>query len=138
MQERVPQRRRFVAARERIVRAAALRKSCDGRLVFGAEQELYLAELVRLEPARRFEPRAKAEKLERRHRFEDVELRDHHFENGQDALQRVLRARRVVGGQQLRDPIELVQQLLEPQLVDLMNDDEEQLVVLGTFGTRLL
>ena len=37
-----------------------------------------------------------------------------------------------------RDAIELVQQLLEPQLVDLVDDDEEQLVVFGTLGTRLL
>ena len=33
--------------------------------------------------------------------------------------------------EQLRDAIELVQQLLEPQLVDLVDDDEEHLVVLG-------
>ena len=45
---------------------------------------------------------------------------------------------RVVGGQQLTHTIELVQQLLEPQLVDLVNDDEEELVVFGPGGARLL
>ena len=44
----------------------------------------------------------------------------------------------LVAAQQLLDTIELVQQLLEPQLVDLMDDDEQQLVVLGTVGPRLL
>ena len=34
--------------------------------------------------------------------------------------------------------VELVQHLLEPELVDLVDDDEEQLVVLGPVGARLL
>ena len=34
--------------------------------------------------------------------------------------------------------IELVQDFLEPQLVDLVDDDEQQLVVLGAVGARLL
>ena len=34
--------------------------------------------------------------------------------------------------------VELVQQLLEPQLVHLVDDDEEHLVVLGARGSRLL
>ena len=36
------------------------------------------------------------------------------------------------------DAIELVQQLLEPELVDLVNDDEQHLVVLGPVRARLL
>ena len=36
------------------------------------------------------------------------------------------------------DPIDLVEDFLEPELVDLVNDDEEQLVVLGPLGARLL
>ena len=31
-----------------------------------------------------------------------------------------------------------MQDLLEPQLVDLMDDDEQRLVVLGTLGERTL
>ena len=34
--------------------------------------------------------------------------------------------------------IDLVQHLLEPQLVDLVDDDEEHLVVFGAVGTRPL
>ena len=36
------------------------------------------------------------------------------------------------------DAVDLVQDLLEPELVDLVNDDEEQLVVLGPIGARAL
>ena len=103
-----------------------------------AEQELDLAELVRLKPARRLEPGAEGQELERRHRLEDVELRDHHLQDRQDPLQRVLRAMRSSWSSSAHHAIELVQQLLEPQLVDLVNDDEEHLVVLGPVGTRLL
>jgi hypothetical protein len=40
--------------------------------------------------------------------------------------------------EQPHDVIELVQQLLEPELVDLVDDDEERLVVLRPVGARLL
>ena len=40
--------------------------------------------------------------------------------------------------EQLRHAIELVQEFLEPELVHLVNDDEEQLVVLGASRARLL
>ena len=43
---------------------------------------------------------------------------------------------RLVGLEQPLHAIDLVQDLLEPQLVDLVNDDEEQLVVLGPVGAR--
>ncbi len=45
---------------------------------------------------------------------------------------------RLVASEHRCHTIELVQQLLEPQLIDLMDDDEQQFVVLGAFGTRLL
>ena len=54
------------------------------------------------------------------------------------ALQRVLRAMRLVAFEQLRHAIDLVQHLLEPELVDLVNDDEQHLVVLRPFRARLL
>ncbi len=48
------------------------------------------------------------------------------------------RAEEIAGRQISLYFFELVKQLLEPQLVGLMNDDEQHLVVLGRGGARLL
>ncbi len=48
------------------------------------------------------------------------------------------RAEEIAGGEILFDLLKLVEQLLEPKLVRLMNDDEEHLVVLGRGGARSL
>src|SRR5262245_23460236 len=45
---------------------------------------------------------------------------------------------RLVGAKERHHPIELVQHFLEPQLVHLVDDDEEHLVVFGAFRARLL
>ena len=57
-----------------------------------AQHELELPELIRLKPARRFEPLSKRLELERGHCLENVELCNQDFEDRQDALQRMLRA----------------------------------------------
>ena len=44
----------------------------------------------------------------------------------------------IVSLEQPLHPIDLVQDLLEPELVDLVNDDEEQLVVFGPVRAWLL
>src|SRR4029079_3651396 len=114
-------------------------REAPNRLVtLGTEDELDLPELIRLESARSFEPRPERYELQRCHRLEDVELCDEDFQDGEDALQGVLRAGCVVSGQQLPHPIEFMQEFLEPQLVDLMNDDEQELVVFRSSGARLL
>jgi hypothetical protein len=89
--EGVPERRRLVSALKRGARAAAVGETPNRRLRLHAQQKLDLAELVRLKAAGRVEPLAKAEELERRHRFQDVELRHHDLEDRQDPFQRVLR-----------------------------------------------
>ena len=48
------------------------------------------------------------------------------------------RAEKIAGGEISLYFLELMQQLLEPELVRLMNDDEQHLVVLGRRGARLL
>ena len=103
-----------------------------------AEHELELAELIRLEAAGLLEPLAERLELERGHRLEDVELRDQDLQDGEDALQRVLGAVGVVGVEQRTDAVELVEDFLEPELVDLVDDDEEQLVVFRSVGAGLL
>ena len=50
----------------------------------------------------------------------------------------MLRAIRVAGLEQDDHAIDFVQHLLEPQLVDLVNDDEEHLVMFGAFRARPL
>ena len=50
----------------------------------------------------------------------------------------MLRAIRIARLEERDDVIDFVQHLLEPQLVDLVNDDEEHLVVFGAFGARAL
>ena len=100
-----------------------------GRIA-AAEHRLELAELRRLEPARRVEPVAEAGELARRHRLQHVDLGDDHLEDRQHPPQRVHDRRRVPVLEQLLGAAELVEELLEPQLVDLVDDDEQHLVVL--------
>ena len=59
-------------------------------------------------------------------------------ENGQDALESRIAGGNVVRVEVLAEIFQLVDHALKPQLVDLMNDDEEQLVVLGSGRNRLL
>ena len=50
----------------------------------------------------------------------------------------MLRAIGIAGIEQGNDVVRFVEHLLEPELVDLVNDDEEHLVMLGPFGTTAL
>ena len=123
---------------EREPGARAFGKARDGLLVLVPQDEFDLPELVRLKSAGGLQPLAKRQELARRHRLEDVELRDEHLEDRQDSLERVLRTMRLARAQQPRHVIELVQELLEPELVHLVDHDEEHLVMLGALGARLL
>ena len=106
--------------------------------LLASQQKLQLAELERLEAAPRLQPVAKREELERRHRLQHVNLRHDHLEDREHALERVQRARRVPRFQQRVQVVQLVQHLLEPQLVHLVDDDEQGLVVLRPIGHRSL
>ncbi len=96
--------------------------------------ELKLAKLNRLKAAGRIEVVSKLVELLRRHRLQDVHLL---FEQ---PLDRVYPAKVLADGGQVvaverrQGGVHLVQDLFEPQLVDLMDDDEEHLVVMR--GTR--
>ena len=56
LKEGVPERRLHEASVQGRSGPRPLGKACDHRRVLGAEHELHLAELIRLEPAGRFEP----------------------------------------------------------------------------------
>ena len=99
-------------------------------LVAAAQDRLELAELAGLEAGRGLEPLAEGEELDRRHRLDHVQLRDNELEDRQDALEGGGGARVVAFLEHPLEVAELVDQLLEPELVDLVDDDEEDLVVL--------
>jgi len=44
----------------------------------------------------------------------------------------------LIGPKEVLCPVQLVEHLLEPELIDLMDHDEEHLVVLRPFGAGLL
>ena len=50
----------------------------------------------------------------------------------------VIRAKKIAGGEISADFLELVQQLLEPELVCLVNDNEKHLIVLRRGGAWVL
>ena len=120
------------------VAARARRMVGEHPRVAPAEHGLELAELRRLEAARALEPAAEARERERRHRLEDVDLGDDRLQDRQDPLHRRERRGGVAGLERPLQIRRLVQQHLEPELVDLVDDDEEQLVVLGPVRQRLL
>ena len=90
-----------------------------------SQQKFELTELSGLKPRGGVQPVAKTRKRHRRHRFEDVELPDERLHNRSRSFERVDRAVQIVVRKITLDLVHLVQQNLEPQFVDLMNDDEQ-------------
>jgi hypothetical protein len=102
-----------------------------------AQHGLQLPELGRLEAARRRQPPPEPEELAGRHGLQHVDLRHSDLQDREDPLQGVEHVRGVAGGEPVLQPGQLVEELLEPQLVDLVDDDEQQLVVLvGPWSLR--
>jgi hypothetical protein len=97
---------------------------------FISEDELDFAELHGLKTRCRFKSVAEARERRRRHCLKYVHLRDEHFHDCADALERMNRAEEIASGKISFYFLELVQQLLKPQLVGLVDDDEQRLVVL--------
>ena len=112
-------------------------RSKVSRVVAGQpEPDLDFAELHRLEAGCRVEEVAKIQEIEGRHGFHDVEL-------VHEELQDLVHAGKAVDhpdelpvvdgvlGEVRLDARQLVQDLLEPELVDLVHGDEEHLVMGG-------
>ncbi len=132
-QERVPEARLVQASLQPgplVVGEPA--EALHERRVLGAGEELQLAELHRLEPAGRGERLPEREEVLRGHRLQHVDLLDEGPLDDVHPVQEVLgpphpgprAAEHRVAGRR-----GLVQQLLEPQLVDLVDGDEQELVV---------
>ena len=134
LEEGIPHGGLVVALSEPFQGRLVLRVAGDGPLALGAQRELELAELMGLEAAGFLEPLPESEELDRRHRLQDVQLRDEHLQDREDPLHRVLCPRQVVRPEELHDVIDLVKHFLEPELVDLMDDDEQHLIVLRAVG----
>ena len=96
-----------------------------------AQQTLELAELPTLKPARAREKIAKRQKRNRRHRFQDVDLLHHGLQNREHALERGTRLHLIARDERARQMVALMQLLLEPKFIHLMDDDEQHLVMLG-------
>jgi tellurite resistance protein TerC len=106
--------------------------------VGGAEQGFELAELRRLEAARRIEPGTEAAELERVIVSSTSIWATITFRMDSTRFRVWTAGGLVVGVEQLGGVVELPQHLFEPQLVHLVDHDEQHLVVLGAVGARLL
>ena len=98
-----------------------------------SREELDGPELNRLEPAGRSQLGPEGQEVLRPHRLQDPDLGHQHLLDGAYPPEIVGGPVGVAGRHGGPGGVQLVQDLLEPQLVDLMDDDEEQLVV----GSRL-
>src|SRR6185369_10950723 len=99
-------------------------KSREQLLVLSARDKFQLAKLHRLETARRIELIAKFEKSDRSHRLKDVYLRDQYPLDRDNAAQCVIGAKHPPLVQPLYRRIKLMQDLFEPQLVRLVDNDK--------------
>src|SRR5438270_2035913 len=95
-----------------------------------------LAELGALKPRGAFEAGTEIEEIERRHRFQDIDLLVQKFPNLYDPFQAVddhvhVRAVVIRGRffENFATGFQFVKNLLEPKLVGLVDDDEQHLVM---------
>jgi len=133
-QKRVEHRRPGHRGRDAGPLRAALRVLRQHHPVPPPQHRFQLAELRGLEAARGAERVPEPGELGRRHGLQDVQLRHHDLQDGQRPPQRAHGVRRLAGLELGLELAQLVQQLLEPQLVDLVDDDEQHLVVLTRPG----
>src|SRR5436309_14565446 len=97
-------------------------------LVFQTRRKLDLPKLHRLKPTRRIQLVAKCQKADRRHAFQNVNLLDQELFDLDDAFDRARGGGQAIVVEKLYRRVEFVKYLFEPQLVRLMDGDEEQLV----------
>ena len=118
----------------REIRLQILERRCP----FVSERELNLAKLHGLKSRCCFQSVAKTRKRRWRHRFENVDLCHEYFHDGAHTFERVDRPEEIACGKISLNFVKLMQQLLKPKLVRLMDDDEQRLIVFRRAGSRLL
>jgi hypothetical protein len=96
-----------------------------------------------LEAGGRKQEVAEIKEVERRHRLQHLELVDQQLQDLVDAIEAVHDTAEIfvldhLAAEIRLDAVELVQDLLEPQLVGLVHDDEQHLVVRGPAMARAL
>jgi hypothetical protein len=108
------------------------------RVISTAEDCFELPKLSGLEAARGGKPRSKRRKLQGRHCLQHIDLRDARFHNRAHTREQGQTAVSVPALQSRLQGFELVQHLLEPQFIHLVNGDEQQLIVLRPLREGLL
>src|SRR4030095_12160441 len=81
---------------------------------------------------------SKCQEVRRHHRLEHRDLIDEDPFNFDAASHESVRSQRKISIKPFDNSIELMQQFLEPQLIDLMNDDKQHLIVLRRIRKQLL
>src|SRR5680860_197423 len=95
-----------------------------------SRKRLDLSELGRLEAARRPQVIAECQEIDRGDGLENIHLIDQHLLNLDATPEQPRRTEHLVALEMSDDGIQLVEDLLEPELVRLVDDDEERLVVM--------
>src|SRR5207302_4104798 len=127
--EGIPERRLFEPpAQPRLLFGAGLQALQVGR-VLQAGDELDLPELDRLEARRRRQLGPEGKEVLWRHRLQHLDLLDQKSPDDAHPPERVARPESVVQLHAVADGFQLLQEDLEPELVSLVDRDEEQLVV---------
>ncbi len=129
VQEVIVQGRLAHRLAQRRERRLVLAHPLDQPRVLGAAEEFEPAELHRLEAACRAQVVAELREVDGEHGFEQRDLLDQQVLDGVQAVEQLGGAQRLVLVQPVAHRADFVQHLLEPQLVHLMADDEEQPVV---------
>jgi hypothetical protein len=102
-----------------------VRKAAQHRVIFQAGREFDLAKLHRLKAARRIQFITEGEEVDRSHGFQNMNLRDQELFNFNHPAQRGNGFCGMIFFHQSDSPVDLVQDLLEPELISLMHRDKK-------------
>src|SRR3954453_5851867 len=105
---------------------------------FVTEQKFELAKLHGLKTGRRLQPVAKTGERRPCHWLQDVDLTNEGLHDRAGALEGMDRAEQIARAEVAFHLLELGQEVFEPELVGLVDNDEQHFIVLGRTGARIL